>query len=104
VRNVADQREDPASTLHLVRDVIALRRAEPDLRAGAYATVDAPAGAWAWRRGDGFLVAVNLGDAPATIDGVQGQIAIATDRGRDGEDVTGALELGPAQGAVVRRR
>ncbi len=41
-RNVAAQREDPASTLHLVRDLIALRRRTPDLAAGSYATLDAP--------------------------------------------------------------
>ena len=40
--NVAAQRDDPASTLHLVRDLIALRRAQRDLSAGTYATLDAP--------------------------------------------------------------
>ena len=59
--NVADQRADPDSALHLTRDLIALRRAEADLRAGAYETLPAPDGAWAWRRGDGFAVALNLG-------------------------------------------
>ena len=33
-RNVAAQREDPGSTLHLVRDLIALRRERADLRDG----------------------------------------------------------------------
>ena len=46
-RNVADQRDDPGSTLHLTRDLIALRRARADLRSGAYATLPAPAGVWA---------------------------------------------------------
>jgi alpha-glucosidase len=101
-RNVADQRDDPGSTLRFTRDVIALRRAEAGLRTGAYETVDAPEGAWAWRRGDGLLVAVNLGDAPVTIDDVTGDVAVATDRARDGESVAGALELAPSQGVVVR--
>ena len=61
--NVEAQRDDPGSTLHLVRDLIALRRAHADLRAGAYATLPAPDGAWAWRRGDGFAVALNLSAA-----------------------------------------
>ena len=100
--NVADQREDPASTLHLVRDLIALRRATPDLTRGAYASLPAPAGAWAWSRGDGHAVALNLSDAPVVVDGLGGRIAIGTDRARDAEAVDG-LALGPYEGAVVAR-
>ena len=37
-RSVAAQREDPGSTLHLVRDLIALRRERADLREGGYET------------------------------------------------------------------
>ncbi|HET9344789.1 MAG TPA: alpha-glucosidase, partial [Candidatus Limnocylindrales bacterium] len=55
-RSVAAQREDPGSTLHLVRDLIALRREHDDLRSGAYERLAATDGAWAWRRGDGFAV------------------------------------------------
>ena len=57
------------SQLHLTRDLIALRRAEPDLRGGAYATLPAPAGAWAWRRGERHAVALNLSDAEVTVEG-----------------------------------
>ena len=74
-RNVADQRADPGSVLHLVRDLIALRRERADLRGGAYATLPAPDGAWAWRRGDGTAVALNLSDAPVTVDGLDGTVA-----------------------------
>jgi alpha-glucosidase len=102
-RNVAAQREDPASTLHLVRDLIALRRGEPDLTEGAYARIEAPAGAWAWQRGARHAAAVNLSGAPVTIEGLAGRIAIATDRGRDGERVEAALTLAPWSGAVVAR-
>ena len=42
--NVAAQREDPGSVLHLVRDLIALRRERADLRGGAYETLPAPGG------------------------------------------------------------
>jgi alpha-glucosidase len=102
-RNVADQREDPASTLHLVRDLIGLRRERADLTSGAYETLDAPEGAWCFRRGEGTAVALNLGDAPAVVlEGVAGRVLIATDRSRDGEEVAGgSLELGPWQAAVV---
>jgi alpha-glucosidase len=99
--NVADQRADPASTLHLVRDLIALRRARDDLRGGAYAALDAPAGAWAWRRGEGLATALNLSDREVEIAGVAGTVAIATDRARDGERVDGPLRLAPWSGAVI---
>ena len=99
--NVAAQRADPASALHLVRDLIALRRRTAALTAGAYATLAAPDGAWAYRRGDGVAVAVNLCAAPVTVPGVGGRIAIGTDRGRDGDAVDGAIELGPWEGVVV---
>jgi len=99
--NVAAQKADPASTLHLVRDLIALRRRTPDLTAGTYATLDAPDGAWAYRRGDGVAVAVNLSDATVSVPGVAGRIAIGTDRGRDGEAVDGTLDLRPSEGVVV---
>ena len=102
-RNVEDERADPASTLHFTRDLIALRRRLPDLRAGSYSELPAPPGAWAWRRGEGVLVAVNLGSSPVEVDGVEGSIALATVRDRDGERVGGRLRLGPAEGAVVTR-
>ena len=100
--NVADQRADGGSQLHLTRDLIALRRAQPDLREGGYETLAAPEGAWAWRRGEGHAVALNLSDSELTIEGLAGRVAIATDRARDGEAVDGSLTLGAWQGAVVR--
>jgi alpha-glucosidase len=99
-RNVEDERADPGSTLHFTRDLIALRRELPDLRGGAYAELPAPEGAWAWRRGEGVVVAVNLGSRPVEIS-VEGRVALATDHGREGERVDGALALRPAEGAVV---
>jgi glycosidase len=100
-RNVAAQREDPASTLHLVRDLIALRRERADLTAGDYATLLAPDGAWAYRRGDGTAVALNLSDAPVSVDGIAGRVLVGTDRARDGAEAGGTLELAPWEGVVV---
>jgi alpha-glucosidase len=100
-RNVAAQREDPGSTLNLVRDLIALRRERADLRGGAYATLPAPAGAWAWRRGDETAVAVNLSGAEVELGGLAGTLLVGTDRAREGERVEGALRLGPWEGAVL---
>jgi alpha-glucosidase len=99
--NVAAQREDAGSVLHLVRDLIALRRERADLRGGGYATLPAPAGAWAWRRGESTAAAINLSDREVTIDGLDGSILVATGRSRDGERVHGSLRLGPWEGAVV---
>lgn len=112
--NVAAQREDPGSTLHLVRDLIALRRDRGDLRGGAYATLAAPAGAWAYRRGDGTAVALNLSGDAVTVPGVRGTVLIGTDRGREGAGVgeggesraggagdRDGVELGPWEGVVV---
>ena len=50
---VEDQRLDPESVLTLARDLIALRRRTPELQTGAYASLAAPDGVWAWRRGCG---------------------------------------------------
>jgi alpha-glucosidase len=103
-RSVAAQREDPSSTLHLVRDLVALRTGEADLTRGAYASLPAPEGAWAYRRGDGFDVAVNLSAAEVAVEGLIGTVSIATDRARDGEVLGGGpLVLRPWEGLVVRR-
>jgi alpha-glucosidase len=100
-RNVEEQRSDPTSTLRFTRDLIALRRQLPGLRRGSYAELPAPAGAWAWRRGEDVVVAVNLGASSAEIDGIGGTIALATGRGRETEHVPGRLRLAPAEGVVV---
>lgn len=99
--NVADQRADPSSTLNLCRDLIALRRRTPDLRSGAYGSLPSPPGVWAWRRGNGIVVALNLSDEVAAIDAEPATILIATDRRRDGEEARGGLTLGPWQGVVL---
>jgi alpha-glucosidase len=100
--NVAAQREDPGSSLHLCRDLIALRRAEPDLREGAYAHVRAQDGLWAYRRGEAFLVALNLGEEETALP-ARGTIAVGTRRERDSEAVAGTLALAPGEAAVVRQ-
>jgi alpha-glucosidase len=99
--NVAAQRSDPGSPLNLTRDLVALRRAEEDLRTGSYAEVAVEGGLWAYRRGDGFLVALNLGPDAASVPAA-GTIAIGTRRRRDGEAIVGSLLLAPGEGAVLR--
>ncbi len=100
-RNVEDQLADPASLLFLARDLIALRKHTTDLALGDYTALLAPDGVWAWKRGEHHVVVVNLSDADATIHGVGGGILVATDRARDGEAVSGSLDLPGWEGCVI---
>jgi alpha-glucosidase len=97
---VAEQREDPGSALRFARDLIALRREREDLVSGAYATLEAPPGAWAWRRGDETVVALNLGADDVDVP-LRGRVLLATRREREGEQATGSLRLAPGEGVVL---
>jgi alpha-glucosidase len=99
--NVESQRSEPGSVLALTRDLIALRAANPDLHSGSYATLPAPDGVWAWQRGAGFVVVMNMTDAETEIADVFGRVRIGTDRSRDGDAVRGSLGLGAWEAAVV---
>jgi len=100
---VADQRLEPGSVLQLVRDVVALRRRTPDLVTGDYESLASPPGAWVWRRGSNTVVALNLSDDPIdlTWPAPSTQIAISTDRSRDGAPVGGTINLRPWEGVVA---
>ncbi|MGZ6546081.1 MAG: alpha-amylase family glycosyl hydrolase [Actinomycetota bacterium] len=102
-RNVADQRDDPGSVLRFCRDVIALRRARPDLRTGEYIAVDAPEGVWAWRRGDRTVVAVNCAERSVEATLGDGHVLVSTRRERDGEAVLGPFRLEPWEAVVISR-
>jgi alpha-glucosidase len=99
--NVAEQRDEPGSVLNFCRDLIAVRSEMAELRLGSYVAMQSPPNVWAWWRGERVLVALNLGDEPATLDGPSGEIRLATLRHRDGERVDGALALAPWEGALV---
>jgi alpha-glucosidase len=99
--NVEDQRADPASVLHLTRDLLALRRRTPDLHSGAYVSQPGPDGLWAWRRGEGHLVVVSFAEHDAALDGLAGRIAIGTDRARDGETFAGSVLVRAGEGLVA---
>jgi alpha-glucosidase len=99
--NANDQRHDSGSVLHLCRDLIALRRSRPDLRAGAYAPIEAPQDVWAWRRGDRTLVAVNASDRPTDVR-IPGEVLLATRREREGGGpVRGPISLEPWEAVVL---
>jgi Domain of unknown function (DUF3459) len=80
---------------------VALRRRSADLRVGAYERLPAPDGAWAWRRGEGTTVALNLSGEERVVEALAGTVALATTRGREGERVDGWLVLAPWQGVVL---
>ncbi len=99
---VEEQRNDPGSMLRLCRDLIVLRRSEPDLSAGDYKPLPAPDGLWAFQRGERFVVVLNLSDRAGAVDvSPSGRIRLSTRRERDGEAVTGAVEVGPWEAVVV---
>ncbi len=103
-RNVADQRDDPASFLTFCRDLIGVRRDREDLRSGSYEGLRSPEGVWAWRRGSRTMVIVNHGDVPVTIPTPSGTVLIDTERRRAGEQVEGALRLEPWEALVLDER
>ncbi len=103
--NVADQIEDPGSMLNLYRSLLALRRAEPALNAGAYRAVDAPEGIYAyerWEDDDRFLVALNFTSTEIVLPlDKPGTIELSTGVDRTGP-VDVLLPLRPDEGVIVR--
>jgi alpha-glucosidase len=100
--NVADQRRDEGSVLHLTRSLTALRREMHDLRRGSYETLPGSDGLWVWRRGSDVTVAINLSDRGTTVDAPSGLVVrVATDPDRAGERVDGRLLLRPWEGAIL---
>ncbi len=98
---VEAQRGDPGSPLELCRAAIALRRRSADLRRGAYVAAPAPEGAWAFRRGERTLVALNLSSGEVEVEAPAGRVALATAREREGERGRRVIRLGPWSGVVL---
>ena len=96
-RNVADQRQDPASVLSFCRRLLALRRAEFGGRVPGYQGVPAAEGQWHYRVG-GLTVAANFSDAPAPGPRPAGEVLLSTSR-----ELPPAGTLGPWAGIITRR-
>ncbi|HWM03866.1 MAG TPA: DUF3459 domain-containing protein, partial [Actinophytocola sp.] len=97
-RNADVLRADPASILWLYRSLIALRRAEPALRTGELALLDAPDDVLAYRRfGSGRAVTVlaNFGDRPVRVP-YRGRVLLTAGRADLRDDV-----LGPCTAVVL---
>jgi len=94
-RNVAAQRDDPGSTLHLVRDLLALRRTAFAGQVAAYERLPAPPGVWAYRTGP-LQVTANLTGQPVPLPNPAGEPLLTT-----GPSVAPGPSLGPWQGLVT---
>jgi alpha-glucosidase len=81
VADVVEQRDDPGSVLSFCRDALALRRGRGDLVSGDYRPLPRPSGVWAWQRGEGTAVALNLSDERTPLD-LDGSVLLST-AGRD---------------------
>ena len=87
--------------LELCRRTIAARRASDDLAVGSYRSLPSPDGTWAYARGEGTTVLLNMGGDPATFDGVTGTVTVSTEHELEGSSVEGGLTLPPWGAAVV---
>ncbi len=102
--NVSDQHADPKSVLNFVHELIALRRATPDLQVGDSVNVPVPEGCWAWRRGTSTTVVLNMSDGEARLEGLEGRIVACTDHRRNGESIGDSVTVAAWTGVVVNAR
>jgi alpha-glucosidase len=97
--NVRAERDDPASTLRLVRRLLTLRRERPALATGSYCRIrEAPDGCLVYRRGDrddGVTVACNFADGTRDVS-----VETGGDLPLRALAETGAVELDPRASTV----
>jgi alpha-glucosidase len=109
-RNVAAQRDDPASMLSLYRSLIAVRRKTPALLHGDYRPLRAPPDVFAYERATGeerMVVAINFGTRRRRVAlgraEAAGELVISTDHTRAGGRLRLAdLTLAANEGVLVR--
>jgi alpha-glucosidase len=79
--DVASQREDPDSMLHLYRRLLAVRRGSPALVRGDQELLDLPEGVVGWRRryrDDVRVVLVNFTAGDVAVPGVDGTVEVSS--------------------------
>ena len=108
-RNVETQMAEPNSILHLYRQLLALRRAEPAMQVGAYQSLRTVPGVLAYLRDDGLsrlAVLLNFtGDvqAPGLVAGSKsGRLLLSTGLDHEGHIDLSQLELRSHEGVIVR--
>ncbi len=105
-RNVATQREDPSSLLHLYRRLIALRRQTRALSHGAQRSLPAPEGVYAFEReagGSRVVTALNFADGPVELALGAGSIrgGLRTDPRVPLPPEASHVTLGPCEGITL---
>ena len=106
--NVENERREATSIYNLHRRLIATRREQPALALGSYRPIAAQGDLLLYERehgGDRILVALNLGSDPASVSfpqPLQGRVLVSCFADRDGEAVTGDIELRPDEGLVIK--
>jgi alpha-glucosidase len=104
--NFEKQRCDPTSMFNLYRRLIALRRSRKALVQGSYRPIAASGDLLLFVRGKGrecLLVALNMGKDPVSLPskGLTGSLLLSSGADREGESVSGALDLRPHEGVVI---
>jgi len=97
--NVAGQRDDPGSVLHLCRDLLALRRADSGGQIADYQALPAPPGVWAYRAG-GLTVLANFSGQPLALPDPGGTVVLSSQG--PVQRAGAGLTLAPWQGVVIR--
>ncbi len=102
--NVAAAQRDQASTLHLFRALIALRREHAALTGSQIQHVAATGNLLRYERvGDGehLLVLLNLGSSPMQTNIASGAILLSTHLGRNGQRLNQAVEVAGGEGLLL---
>jgi alpha-glucosidase len=109
--NVASQRAERSSMLNLYRRLIALRRQRPALSVGSYQAIVARGDLLLYVREQGadrVLVALNLGSEATAVDlsatDFRGKVLLSSFADRDGEALTGSIDLRGDEGLVIEIR
>ena len=99
---------DERSILSLYKALIALRKKLPQLMSGDYVPIAAQGELLLYRRqseGKAVVIALNLGAEPISLTSnsadLNGEILLSTSLDREGEKITGALDLRGNEGVIV---
>jgi alpha-glucosidase len=108
-RNVAQQKHEPASMLHLYRRLIELRRKHEALQIGTYRPIKAADKLLLFVRehgGERLLIGLNMGQETMSVGFVngllRGEILLSSFCDRDTELFDGNVNLRPDEGMIIK--